>query len=381
MPATLPICRRTWTSAEPAAARSRGSAAERTVLPAEERAADPGPDEDRPRRGQPVPAVHPDPRAEQEPQRPDDETAYPEHPRPEPRQQHHRQPKPDEEAHHHRHRCAGPYRARPRRGRRAGTAARRTSRRRTPGWRPPPSGRPTGTPAAATAPGRRPARRRGRVAATTRTPANDAAPPTSPASTSGSVHPRSGPSMTPYVAASIPTEVRSMPTRSSRRPRAPTVSGRNSRTATRASAMTGRLTTNTEPHQKCWSSTPATIGPNGSPTIVEMPSVAIARVRSSASNSTTTDDIASGMRTAAPTPSSVRAAMRLSALVDSAHQSDPSEEQDQPDHRRALPSVPVAEQLRPAAATHREPAGSCPRTTGAARRSRAGSRRCRAGRR
>ena len=37
-----------------------------------------------------------------------------------------------------------------------------------------------------------------------------------------------------------------------------------------------------------------------------------------------TEDIASGMRTAAPTPSSVRAAMRLPALDASAHQSDPA---------------------------------------------------------
>ena len=102
--------------------------------------------------------------------------------------------------------------------------------------------------------------------------------------------------------------------------------------------MIGRLTTNTEPHQKCWSSTPATIGPNGSPTIVEMPSVAMARVRSSASNSTTTDDIASGMSTAAPTPSSVRAAMRLSALVESAHQSEP---------RKNTTSPTTVERFRP----------------------------------
>src|SRR6476660_9114771 len=94
MPATLPICRRTWTSAEPAAARSRGSAASAPFCP--QKSAPPTP--------APTRTVHPDPGAEQEPQRPDDETAYPEHPRPEARQQHHRQPKPDEEAQHHRYR-------------------------------------------------------------------------------------------------------------------------------------------------------------------------------------------------------------------------------------------------------------------------------------
>ena len=94
--------------------------------------------------------------------------------------------------------------------------------------------------------------------------------------------------------------------------------------------MTGRLTTNTEPHQKCWSSTPATIGPSGRPTIVEMPSTAMARVRSAESKSTTTEDIANGMRTAAPRPSSVRAAMRLPAFDASAHQSDPAKNTTRP---------------------------------------------------
>ena len=273
MPATLPIWRSTWTSAEPAAARSRGSAAERGVLAAEQGSADTGPDEDRPGGGQPVPAVHLDAGAEQEPEGPDGEAGHARGPAP-------RTAAAASSSAAARRRGRPPSvpsadqcRERPRRGRRAGTAARRTSRRRTPGWRPPPSGRPTGTPAAATAPGRPPARRRGRVAATRRTPANDAAPPTSPASTSG---------VGPAALRPLDDAVRRGEHRAGgeqdaddvqpARPRVPTLSGRKSSTATSARTMTGRLTTNTEPHQKCWSSTPATIGPSGRPTIVEMPS-------------------------------------------------------------------------------------------------------------
>ena len=168
-----------------------------------------------------------------------------------------------------------------------------------------------------------------------------------------------------------------MPTMSSRRPRAPLDSGRKRSTATSARAMTGRLTTNTEPHQKCWSSTPATMGPSGRPTIVEMPSTAMARLRSSTAKSTTTDDMASGMRTAAPTPSSVRAAMRLVAVVDS----------DTTASRRRRPPDPPPSRAcgrsclragRPGAAAHPARAGSCRRTTRSCAWKPGGPGRCRA---
>ncbi len=95
-------------------------------------------------------------------------------------------------------------------------------------------------------------------------------------------------------------------------------------TASSANAMTGTLIAKTEPHQKFCRSNPPTIGPSGSPTIVEMLSTRMARGRSGGSNSTTTADIASGISTAAPRPSTARAAIRLPGLPASAHHPDPS---------------------------------------------------------
>ena len=81
--------------------------------------------------------------------------------------------------------------------------------------------------------------------------------------------------------------------------------------------------TKTEPHQNDCSSAPPTIGPSGSPTIVDRLSTSTALGRSSGSKSTTTADIASGISAAAPSPRTERAAMSEAGLPAYAHHSEP----------------------------------------------------------
>ncbi len=98
----------------------------------------------------------------------------------------------------------------------------------------------------------------------------------------------------------------------------------NRATATNASTMTGTLMAKTEPHQKFCRSKPPTIGPRGRPIIVDRLSTRMARGRSGGSKRTTTADIANGISTAAPRPSTARAAIRLPGLPARAHHSEPS---------------------------------------------------------
>ena len=76
----------------------------------------------------------------------------------------------------------------------------------------------------------------------------------------------------------------------------------------------GTLMRNTDPHQKCSSSTPPTTGPSAAPpeaTEAHTP-MATARSRSSAKVSRRMDRVA-GIIMAAPTASSARAAIRMAA--------------------------------------------------------------------
>ncbi len=84
-------------------------------------------------------------------------------------------------------------------------------------------------------------------------------------------------------------------------------------TATRATAITGTLMRNTEPHQKCVSSQPPRIGPIGKAIIVMPITTVIARRRSSSEKSTGITAIDRGRMKAAPRPRNARAAMSCPA--------------------------------------------------------------------
>ena len=78
--------------------------------------------------------------------------------------------------------------------------------------------------------------------------------------------------------------------------------------------MTGMLTRNTEPHQKCSSSTPLMIGPTITPAVRTADQMATALVRSASSTNTVrTSARVEGINVAPATPSSARAAMSISA--------------------------------------------------------------------
>ncbi len=100
---------------------------------------------------------------------------------------------------------------------------------------------------------------------------------------------------------------------SSRGRRALRDSGISTATASSASAITGTLIRNTEPHQKWVSSQPPRIGPIGNATKVAPTVIVIAVRRSSSENSTGSTDSDSGMMKAAPSPSTARAAISRSA--------------------------------------------------------------------
>ena len=107
--------------------------------------------------------------------------------------------------------------------------------------------------------------------------------------------------------------------------------------------MTGTLTMKTEPHQNDWSSAPPTIGPRGRPTIVDRLSTSMARGRSWGSNRTTTADMASGIRAAAPRPRSERAAISDAGLAAYAHQSEPTPKTARAADGQPLAAEPVAQ--------------------------------------
>src|SRR6476620_305673 len=81
-----------------------------------------------------------------------------------------------------------------------------------------------------------------------------------------------------------------------------------------ATAATGTLTMNTEPHQKCSSSQPPEIGPAATPTptIAAHNPIAFARFTGSMKMLVINDNVV-GKMTAAATPIAARAAIRASA--------------------------------------------------------------------
>ena len=82
-----------------------------------------------------------------------------------------------------------------------------------------------------------------------------------------------------------------------------------------ATAATGTLTMNTEPHEKCSSSQPPEIGPAATPTptIAAHSPIALARFTGSVKMLVINDRVV-GKMTAAPTPIAARAAISASAV-------------------------------------------------------------------
>ena len=104
-----------------------------------------------------------------------------------------------------------------------------------------------------------------------------------------------------------------MPSGSRRRRSLLRDSGSRTMTATSATATMGTLMRNTEPHQKLVSSQPPSMGPTGKPSMLADMSTATALGRSASLNSTGSTPMAMGSTTAAPRPSSARAAMSAPA--------------------------------------------------------------------
>ena len=111
--------------------------------------------------------------------------------------------------------------------------------------------------------------------------------------------------------------------------------------------MTGSATRNTEPHQKRSSSSPPISGPTAAPVEKLVIQTPIANVRSAGcSNMLRISDRVDGASVAPATPSSARAAISISALVESAATSEASPKAPAPirsRRRRPIrsPSVPM----------------------------------------
>src|SRR3954463_540324 len=156
-------------------------------------------------------------------------------------------------------------------------------------------------------------------------PTSTAMPTANPASTAGDVQPSLGPSMTAHSSTARPTIERSDPKGSSLPACGSLESGTSRYPATSASTTTGTFTRNTEPHQKCCSSTPPAIGPTAMPmadTPAQTP-IALARSRGSWNTLVSTDRVA-GMIADAPMPMSARVPMSTVADGANADSADPT---------------------------------------------------------
>ena len=119
--------------------------------------------------------------------------------------------------------------------------------------------------------------------------------------------------------------------------------GTSTAPATRATAMTGTFTRNTDPHQKCSSNQPDAMGPMAAPP-PEMPAqMAMALGRSWAGKTLVRMDRVEGITNAAATPITARAVMMVAAVVGSRRHRRPDEEQHEPGLERSLAAVAVAD--------------------------------------
>ena len=107
--------------------------------------------------------------------------------------------------------------------------------------------------------------------------------------------------------------------------------------------MIGRLTRNTEPHQKCSSSSPDATGPKAAP-LPEMPAqMAMALARSRAGNTLVRIDSVDGMTNAAPMPMIARAAMSMFGVSARAPSVEPAAKITQAGLEGALAAEAVAD--------------------------------------
>jgi hypothetical protein len=121
-----------------------------------------------------------------------------------------------------------------------------------------------------------------------------------------------------------PTIESSAPSGSSRGADGSLVSGTKKNPATSAIAPIGRLTQNTELHEKCSSSRPPVTGPIATPRPENPAQIAIARPRSRGSRKTLVRiESVDGMISAPPTPISERVAISWVAEPASADSTDP----------------------------------------------------------
>ena len=148
------------------------------------------------------------------------------------------------------------------------------------------------------------------------------------------------PAMTGMTVPRASTEL----SQSNRAERAPRDSGRRNGALTRSRSMTGRLMRNTEPHQKCSSSTPLMIGPTVTPAVRATDQIATALVRSASSwKRLRISARVDGIRVAPAIPSTARAAMSISADLRVRREEGRRAERDGADEQQPTPADPVAD--------------------------------------
>ena len=178
-----------------------------------------------------------------------------------------------------------------------------------------------------------------------------AAPPNH-SSDSTLTQPWLGASMMAYTSALRPTIDSSAPTGSSGVSVESFDFGTSTYPATRATAMIGRLTRNTEPHQKCSSSRPEASGPRAAP-LPEMPAqMAIALARSRRGKTLVRIDSVDGMTNAAPTPITALATISIVGSSAKAPSTEPAANTTRPACR-----APLRPKRSPRAAASEQQAG------------------------
>ena len=170
------------------------------------------------------------------------------------------------------------------------------------------------------------------------------------------IQPWCGPSMIAYTSELIPTIDSTAPSGSSGEPLESFDLGTRIQPAMRAAAMIGRLTRNTDPHQKCSRRKPDATGPSAAPP-PEMPAqIAIALARSRDGNTLVSSDRVDGITNAAPAPMTARAKISMPELSESAPMSDPM-----PNTRRPACNAPLRPKRSPSApAVNSRPANTRP---------------------
>ena len=161
--------------------------------------------------------------------------------------------------------------------------------------------------------------------------ATTASPPAPTASTEADAHPRDGPSMIAHSTSPMPAIDKTAPTRSGADAPGSRESGTSSAAAISPATAIGTLTRNTDPHQKCASSSPPMIGPSATPTPVVAAHRLIARCRSpGARYMSLMIDSDDGISSAPPIPMPARAAISTVTEPANAAQAEPTAKKARP---------------------------------------------------